>query len=108
MKAEDTRGGHTLLFCVDMGSFVELAGDVDRKAGQVGLGAVQCSSSEVGEQESGKGTYRIANFLGFKLRIGKRVKQTMKRATAARLRPPKISRRSQRLTVGKHQRAFKA
>lgn len=44
-------------------------------------------------------TYRIANFLGLRLRMGKRVKQMTKRARAARLRPPKRRRRSQRLTV---------
>lgn len=44
-------------------------------------------------------TYNIANFLGRMLRMGRRVKQTTKRATAARLRPPKMRMRSQRLTV---------
>jgi len=51
-------------------------------------------------------TYRIANFRGLRLRMGKRVKQTTKRARAARLRPPKRRRRSQRLTVGRRQRGF--
>lgn len=51
-------------------------------------------------------TYKIANFRGLRLRMGKRVKQTTKRARAARLRPPKRRRRSQRLTVGRGQRGF--
>jgi hypothetical protein len=43
-------------------------------------------------------TYRIANFLGRRLKTGIRVKHTTKRAIAARFRAPKTSKRSQRLT----------
>lgn len=45
-----------------------------------------------------KQTYRIANFLGRRVKTGIRVKHTTKRAIAARFRAPKTSKRSQRLT----------
>ncbi len=45
-------------------------------------------------------THKMANLRGRKLRIGSNVKQTMKRATAAKLRPPKSNNRSHRDTVG--------
>jgi len=45
-------------------------------------------------------THKIANLRGRKLKIGSSVKQTMKRATAAKLRPPKSNNRSHRDTVG--------
>lgn len=47
----------------------------------------------------GDDTYSMANLRGRRLRIGRRVKQTTKRAMAARLRPPKIRIRSHRLTA---------
>jgi hypothetical protein len=49
-------------------------------------------------------TYRIANFLGRRVRTGIRVKHTTKRAIAARFRAPKTSKRSQRLTEMSSQR----
>jgi len=42
---------------------------------------------------------RIANLRGFKDSTGKRAKHTTKHARAARLHPPKISRRSHRLNA---------
>lgn len=48
--------------------------------------------------ETRRCTYKIANFLGLRERIGISVKQTTNRARAAMLRPPKTSRRSHRLT----------
>ena len=46
-------------------------------------------------------TYKMANFLGRKLRTGSRVKHTTKRAMAARFSPPKTRMRSHRLTAQK-------
>ena len=52
-----------------------------------------------------KQTYRIANFLGRRVKTGIRVKHTTKRAIAARFRAPKTSKRSQRLTGMSSQRS---
>lgn len=58
--------------------------------------------AETGKRDENKGklhTYSIANLRGLMLRIGSSVKQTTNKATAARLRPPKMRMRSHRLTV---------
>lgn len=44
-------------------------------------------------------THRIANLRGLRDRTGNNAKQITKQASAARLQPPKISRRSHRLTI---------
>ena len=52
-----------------------------------------------GSQKKVRVTYNIANFLGFNDSTGKSAKQMTKHASAARLHPPKIRRRSHRLTA---------
>jgi hypothetical protein len=55
---------------------------------------------EIGlRKERSEATYNITNFLGFNAKTGINVNATTKRATAARLRPPKTRSRSHRLTV---------
>lgn len=48
--------------------------------------------------DKGVGTYRIANFRGFRVKAGQSRKQSRKQIAAPTLHPAKISIRSQRLT----------
>ena len=56
--------------------------------------------------EGGGHTYKMANFRGFNDKTGNRTKQITKQAKAARLQAPKMSSRSHRLTVARHNRQY--